>query len=170
MPKTAVLFTGILVLILLEGTQLSGFAQEGKTIFGENKKATQKAMVKVAKALGVKCIFCHVKEGGKMKYKEETKHKKIGRYMKLSLVDSLAIKGKISFEIPEDEGKIKVLAVYQTAGDAPGIHLSATTPDNKVHKKTLPLPKEGDPITCMTCHQRHKHILLTHEEEEKEEK
>lgn len=167
MRKTAVLFFGVLVLVLLEGTQLAGFAQKGKTIFGENRKATQKEMVKVTKALGVKCVFCHVKEGGKMKYEEETKHKKIGRGMKLNLVDSLAIKGKVTVEIPEDEGKLEILAVLQANGDNAGIHLTATTPDKKVHKKTLPLPKEGESITCMTCHQRQLHFLTHDHDEEK---
>lgn len=165
MRRTAVLSFGVLVLVLLEGTQLACFAQKGKTIFGENRKATQKEMVKVAKSLGVKCVFCHVKEGGKMNYEEETKHKIIGRSMKLSMVDSLAIKDTVTVEIPEHESKIKILAVLQANGADAGIHLTATTPDNKVHKKTLPLPKEGESITCMTCHQRQLHFL-THDHDE----
>ena len=167
MRKIAVSFTWFLAFFLMAGAQQSAQAQEGKTIFGENKKATFKAMKANAKALDVKCVYCHVKEGGKMKYKKETKHKKVGRAMKLGMVDSLVIKGEITVEIPEEEGKFEILAVLQAKGDNAGIHLTATTPDKKTYKSTLALPKEGESITCRTCHQGKLHFLTHDHKEEK---
>lgn len=167
MRKITVPLTWFLAFFLLAGAQQSAHAQEGKTIFGENKKATFKAMKANAKALDVKCVYCHVKEGGKMNYKKETKHKKVGRAMKLGMVDSLALKGEIVVEIPEEEGKIEILAVFQAEGDNVGIHLTATMPDKKTHQSTLALPKEGESITCMTCHQGKLHFLTHDHKEEK---
>ena len=42
-------------------------AQDGKTIFGDTKKETFKAMGLIVKSIGVrkkgKCLYCHIKEG-----------------------------------------------------------------------------------------------------------
>ena len=72
--KSKVLLCGFLGLFTAI-TATPGQAQDGKTIFGENKKETFKAMKGIAKSLGVKCLYCHVKEGGKIKYKADTPHK-----------------------------------------------------------------------------------------------
>ena len=118
-------------------------AQDGKTIFGENKKATLKAMKKVAKSLGVKCLHCHVKEGGKILYPKNTPEKEIARSMKTGFVDSLVHKGQIELQLVEDEKKTDLTARFVAKGDSAGIYLAAKTAEGKVHQKRLSLPPEG---------------------------
>ena len=130
----------------------------GKTIFGESKKETTKAMKQIVKDLGLKkeCAECHVKGD----FAKDTPKKEIARQMKLGFVDSLVEKGKTQFELVEDGKTILVMAQLKSEGKDAGIHLSATTPDKKTHSKVVPLPKKGDAITCATCHNGAKHITL----------
>ncbi len=164
MLKSKVLLCGFLSFFTVI-TAAPGRAQDGKTIFGENKKETFKAMKGISKSLGVKCLYCHVKEGGKIKYTTDTPHKKLARLMKVSFVDSLAQKGSLELEIAEGHHKTMVKAVYQAKGEDAGIHLTATTKDGKSHQKVVALPAEGKSLNCMTCHNGKVHILT--EEEEK---
>ena len=177
MLKSKVLLCGFLSLFTAI-MATPGQAQDGKTIFGENKKETFKAMKGISKSLGVKCLYCHVKEGGKIKYKTDTPHKKLARLMKVSFVDSLVQKGASELEIAEEHHKTIVKAVYQAKGKDAGIHLTATTletpgtieelitnKDGKSHQKVVALPAEGKSLNCMTCHNGKVHILT--EEEEK---
>ena len=164
MLKSKVLLCGFLSFFTVI-TAAPGRAQDGKTIFGENKKETFKAMKGISKSLGVKCLYCHVKEGGKIKYTTDTPHKKLARLMKVSFVDSLAQKGSLELEIAEEHHKTMVKAVYQAKGKDAGIHLTATTKDGKSHQKVVALPAEGKSLNCMTCHNGKVHILT--EEEEK---
>ena len=135
------------------------YAQDGKTIFGENKKATLKAMKMVAKSLGVKCLHCHVKEGGKILYPKNTPEKEIARSMKTAFVDSLVHKGQIELTLVEDEKKTTITARIVAKGDSAGIYLAAKTADDKVHQKRLPLPPEGQAVNCATCHNGKLHFL-----------
>jgi cytochrome c553 len=135
------------------------FAQDGKTIFGENKKATLKAMKMVAKSLGVKCLHCHVKEGGKILYPKDTPEKEVARSMKTGFVDSLAHQGQIELTLVEDKKKTELTARYVAKGDSAGIYLAGKTADGKVHQKRLPLPPEGQAISCATCHNGKLHFL-----------
>ena len=134
-------------------------ALDGKTIFGENKKATLKAMKKVAKSLGVKCLHCHVKEGGKILYPKNTPEKEIARSMKTGFVDSLVHKGQIELQLVEDEKKTDLTAWFVAKGDSAGIYLAAKTAEGKVHQKRLPLPPEGQAVNCATCHNGKLHFL-----------
>ena len=134
-------------------------AQDGKTIFGENKKATLKAMKKVAKSLGVKCLHCHVKEGGKILYPKNTPEKEIARSMKTGFVDSLVHKGQIELQLVEDEKKTDLTARFVAKGDSAGIYLAAKTAEGKVHQKRLSLPPEGQAVNCATCHNGKLHFL-----------
>ena len=135
------------------------FAQDGKTIFGENKKATLKAMKKVAKSLGVKCLHCHVKEGGKILYPKNTPEKEIARSMKTGFVDSLVHKGRIELTVVEDKKATDLTARYVAKGDSAGIYLAGETADGKMHQKRLPLPPEGQAVNCATCHDGKLHFL-----------
>ena len=164
MPKSAVLLCGFLTLFTAI-TAMPGRAQDGKTIFGENKKETFKAMKGIAKSLGVKCLHCHVKEGGKIKYEVDTPHKKLARLMKFSFVDSLVHKGTIEVEIVEEDHKTMVKAVHHAKGEDAGIHLTATTKAGKTYQKVVPLPKEGESMHCMTCHNGKLHFLSEEGEE-----
>ncbi len=120
----------------------------------------------IAQSLGVKCLYCHTKEGGKIKYEVNTPHKKLARSMKYSFVDSLVHKGQGQVEIAEEDHKTMVKAIYHAKGDSAGIHLTATTAAGKTLQKTMPLPEEGAGITCMTCHNGKVHFL-TEEGEKK---
>jgi len=131
----------------------------GQTLFGEDQKETLKAMRAITKALDVNCTYCHLKEGGKVTYSTDTPHKIIARQMKLSLVDSLVHKGSVQVKFGQGEEEMKVLAVYKATGQDPGIHLTATAPDDKRYQTVVALPEKGDPITCMTCHNRKVHFL-----------
>ena len=135
------------------------YAQDGKTIFGENKKATLKAMKMVAKSLGVKCLHCHVKEGGKILYPKNTPEKEIARSMKTAFVDSLVHKRQIELTLVEDEKKTIITARIVAKGDSAGIYLAAKTADDKVYQKRLPLPPEGQAVNCATCHNGKLHFL-----------
>lgn len=163
MPKSAVLLCGFLTLLL--AAAVPGYAKDGKTIFGENKKETFKAMKGIAKSLGVKCLHCHVKESGKIKYEIDTPHKEIARQMKHNFVDSLGHKLQVELEIPHEGNTIAVLAKYHAQGDSAGIHLKATTPAEKTYQKEVLLPEKGAAITCMTCHNGQVHFLTEAEEE-----
>ena len=167
--RTGLLVFGGLLTLLLAGAWNPATAEGGKTIFGENKKATFKAMKGIAKSLGVKCLFCHVKEGGKPKYEVDTPRKELARRMKRSLVDSLLIKGEVQIAIEHEDHKTTVKAVYTAKGDSPGIHLTAVT-GGKTFAKTIPLPEKGpdgtSAINCMTCHNGETHFLTGEEEKE----
>ncbi len=140
-------------------TMAPAFGQDGKTIFGENKKATLKAMKMVAKSLGVKCLHCHVKEGGKILYPKATPEKEIARSMKTGFVDSLVHKRQIELTLVEEKKKTDLIARFVAKGDSAGIYLAATTADGKVHQRRLPLPPEGQAVNCATCHDGKLHFL-----------
>ena len=156
-------------------TLLAGpvWAQEGKTIFGDTKIETLKAMMGIVKSLGVKkmggCLYCHVKEKGKMDFTIDTPNKNIVRMMKHGFVDSLAAKGKIELSLPH-EGKhpTQIVAEYLAGADSPRIHLTAvvTSSSSDSEKETtetfssdVSLPEKGAGISCMTCHNGSVHFL-----------
>ena len=147
----------VLVTVFVLASAVSG--QDGKTIFGENKKATLKAMKLVSKALGVKCLHCHVKEGGKILYSKDTAEKEIARSMKTVFVDSLVLKGQTQMTFVEKEKKTDITARFIAKGDSAGIHLTAKTADGKVHRKLLPLPPDPNALNCATCHNGKLHFL-----------
>ncbi len=162
MRKGVIVFGSLLLLLATAWSPVS--AQSGKTMFGDNKKATFKAMKAIAKSLGVKCLFCHVKEGGKPNYQIDTPYKEMARKMKTTFVDSLLIKGQVELVIDAEGHKATLKAVHNATGDTPGIHLTATTADGKAHAIVLPLPPKGETegtttINCMTCHNGKTHIL-----------
>ena len=134
-------------------------AQNGKTIFGENKKETVTAMKQIAQSLGVRCVHCHVKKGGRIKYEIESPNKEIARLMKTSLMDSLAQKGRVEIKLVEEDHEMTITAVYRTQGDSTGIHLKALTAAGKTVQNVAPLPDKGAAIQCMTCHNGHLHIF-----------
>jgi len=105
-------------------------AEEGKTIFADNRKGTLKAMKSIVKAIGVgkkgSCLFCHVREGGKPVFAKDTPNKRIVRMMKVGFIDSLVINGRVELEVTESEHKTRILAEYQADGEDAGIHLTAT--------------------------------------------
>ena len=136
-----------------------GFAEDGKTIFGETKKATLLAMKMVAKSLGVKCLHCHVKEGGKILYPKNTPEKEIARSMKTTFVDSLVHKGQIELRLVEGEKKTDLSARFVAKGDSAGIYLAAKTADGKIHQQRLALPPAGEAVNCVTCHNGKLHFL-----------
>jgi len=155
---------------LLAGLLSPASAQSGKTIFGEDKKMTFKAMKGIAKSLGVKCLFCHIKEGGKIKYEADSPHKTLARKMKTTFVDSLLIKGEIQIAIEDEGHKTTLKAVYAAAGEAPGIHLTAVDKAGKTFQKTLPLPEKDAAgktiLNCMTCHGGKTHFLTDDHDKE----
>ena len=160
-----------LMATLLAGTV---WAQEGKTIFGDTKIETLKAMRGIVKSLGVKkkggCLYCHVKEKGKMDFTIDTPNKKIVRMMKRGFVDSLAAKGRIELSVAH-EGKhpTQLVAEYLAGGDSPGIHLTAVVTSfssdaekketSKTFSSDVSLPEKGADISCMTCHNGSVHFL-----------
>lgn len=124
-----------------------------------------KAMRGIAKALGEKCTYCHVKEGGKVVYETDTPHKRAARQMKFAFIDSLVANGvaKASFD---HHGTIKVIrAKYVTEGDDAGIHLMAREGKGEQHELKIGLPTEGEALSCNTCHGGKVHILAKEESE-----
>lgn len=162
--KGVIVFGSLLLLLATAWNPVS--AQSGKTIFGDNKRSTFKAMKAISKALGVKCLFCHVKEGGKPQYEIDTPYKELTRKMKTAFVDSLLIKGQVELLIDAEGHKTTIKAVHTTTGDTTGIHLTATTADGKAHAVVLPLPPKGgtNAINCMTCHNGKTHIFTPAED------
>ena len=139
---------------------IGAHAQKGKTIFGKNRAQTTKAMKEIVKALGVRksggCLYCHVKEGGKINYTTETPHKKTAYLMKTDFIDKLQKSGKAETELVHDGHKVQLVATYTAAGEKAGIHLSAVAKgekEAKTYEKHLPLPAKGEALTCNTCHQ-----------------
>ena len=167
--RKGMIVKGVLSL-LLAGLWHPAAGQSGKTIFGENKKATFKAMKGIAKSLGVKCLFCHVKEGGKPKYEIDTPNKELARKMKTTFVDSLIIKGEIQIAIEEKDHKMTVTAVHAATSEAPGIHLTVVDKAGKTFQKTLPLPEKDAGavavIHCMTCHGGKTHFMTDDHDKE----
>ena len=141
--------------------------KKGQTIFGVDRKATMKAMRGIAKSLGVKCTFCHVKEGGKVVYSIDTDHKRVARQMKSAFIDSLVAKGTATVSFPEDGKTMTIQAVYKAEGEDAGIHLSAQAGEDPKHEGVVDLPPEGEALSCMTCHGRKVHILTSEEEDKK---
>ncbi len=147
-------------------------AQDGKTVFGDNKKETLKAMKSIVKSIGVgkegACLYCHIKEGGKPNFPADTQRKQLARLMKTGFVDSLAIKKKVALVIEEEKHETSLVAEYKEGGEKPGIYLSATvsTKDAKTPPKTfetvLALPGKGKTVSCMTCHNKVLHFM-THD-------
>ena len=159
---------GCLAVIVVAGPTSS---QDGKTIFGDSRTQTLKAMRNIVKAVGAKkeggCLFCHVKEKGKMNFVIDTPHKRVVRKMKFSFVDSLAAKGHAEITVDEEGEKIHIAADYRVGGDTPGIHLSATVtkegegpkPVSQTYSAVVALPEKGAAITCLTCHNGNLHFL-----------
>ncbi len=144
-------------------------AQDGKTIFGDTKKETLKAMALIVKSIGVskqgKCLYCHIKEGGKPNFPADTQRKQFARLMKTGFVDSLAIKKEVALVIDEEEHETSIVAEYKVGGEKPGIYLSATVSpkDAKTPPKSfetvLALPAKGETVSCMTCHNKVLHFM-----------
>ena len=133
--------------------------KDGQTIFGENRKATLKAMRDIAKALGKKCTYCHVKEGGKLVYEVDTPHKQVAREMKFAFIDSLVAKGRTKVSYPDHGKTMIVSARYVAEGDDAGIHLMAAEEGaEEQHHIRIPLPAKGEALSCNTCHGGKVHI------------
>ena len=134
--------------------------KKGQTIFGENRKATMKAMRNISKAIGEKCTYCHVKEGGKVVYKKETPNKEAARQMKLTFIDSLVAKKVVEVSFPHHDKTMLVRAQYTAKGDGAGILLSAQEGDGPLREGSVALPPEGETLSCKTCHNGKVHILM----------
>ena len=135
----------------------------GQTIFGEDRKATMKAMRGISKALGEKCTYCHVKEGGKVVYTTDTPHKQAARQMKSAFIDSLVANGQAEASF-DHHGKSKVIkANYTTKGDDPGIHLVVQEGEGEQHTLKVSSPNKGHALSCKTCHGGRVHILAKEE-------
>ena len=173
MPSPLLICTAGIIACLI-GTVSPAGGQKGKTLFGDNQVETIKAMKKIVKAIGVKqCTYCHVKKGGKPKFDLETPNKEIARHMKQGFVDSLVSQGRVEMNLAQSDQKTSVVAVYIPSGENPGIHLTATTgaalkegeplPDipAKSYTGIVPLPGEGEGITCLTCHNRKLRFLTS---------
>ena len=137
--------------------------EDGATIWADDYVGTVRAMKQVSRAIGVKsCLYCHVKEDGRINYKIETAHKEVARQMKL-VVDNLAAKGTGEVSIDEEDKRVVISAVYTATGDDAGIHLTVvqTPKDTKIapttSRKTLSLP--DGPLNCGTCHNRKLHFV-----------
>ena len=144
-------------------------AQDGKTIFGDNKKETLKAMKVIVKSIGVAkkgaCLYCHIKEGGKPNSAADSPGKQIARLMKTNFVDKLATDKKVSLELDDDAHKMSIVAEYKAEGDKPGIYLTATTAGGdaktppKISEAVVALPAKDQTVTCMTCHNKELHFM-----------
>ena len=144
-------------------------AQDGKTIFGDNKKGTLKAMKAIVKSIGVAkegaCLYCHIKEGGKPNFAADSPRKQIARLMKTNFVDKLASEKNVSVALNDEAHKMNIVAEYKSEGEKPGIYLTATTASAdaktplKTYETVVPLPAKGQTVTCMTCHNEELHFM-----------
>ncbi len=165
--KTSNLILSATLVMALLGSAAS--AKDGKTIFGDTKKETLKAMALIVKSIGVskqgKCLYCHIKEGGKPNFPADTQRKEFARLMKNGFVDNLAIKKKVALVLEEEKHKTSIVAEYKEGGEKPGIYLAATvtTSDDKATPKSfetvLALPAKGETVSCMTCHNKVLHFM-----------
>ncbi len=154
----------VLLITLLVATPTTAEEEQptkrpGQTIFGDNKKATLVAMKIIRKSLGVKCTYCHVKKGGKVRYKIDTSNKEAARQMKLGFIDQLIDKGEIVVEYPHDDKMKTVRAVYKAEGKDAGIYLSTIVKDKVTAEKRVELPKKGEALNCRTCHAGNTYIF-----------
>ena len=141
--------------------------KKGQTIFGEDRKTTMKAMKGKSKALGVKCLYCHVKEGGKVVYTKDTPEKEIARQMKLVFVDSLIADTTVQISFPHDGKTKNVQALYKASGEDAGIHLMAQADKGPKEESMVGLPPEGETLSCKTCHGGKVHIFAKETTENK---
>ena len=142
--------------------------KKGQTIFGDDRKATMKAMKNISKALGVKCLYCHVKEGGKVVYTKDTPEKEIARQMKWVFVDSLAVADTtVQISFPHDGKTKNVQALYKASGEDAGIHLMAQADKGPKEESMVGLPPEGETLSCKTCHGGKVHIFAKETTEDK---
>ena len=141
--------------------------KKGQTIFAEDRKSTMKAMRNIAKAMGEKCTYCHIKEGGKVVYEKDTPHKKVARQMKLIFIDSLVTKSKVEVSFPHHDKTKVIQAHYVAEGDSAGIYLLAQEGEGPKHEGMVALPPEGEVLSCMTCHGGKVHNLIVEEEDKK---
>ncbi len=138
--------------------------KKGETIFGENRKATMKAMRGISKAIGEKCTYCHVKIGGKVVYEKDTDHKRAARQMKSTFIDSLVANGQTEASF-DHHGKTKTIgASFATEGENAGIHLEVQEGAGKPQMIKVDLPKKGEALSCATCHGGKVHIFSGEEE------
>ena len=142
--------------------------KKGQTIFGDDRKSTMKAMKNISKALGVKCLYCHVKEGGKVVYTKETPEKEIARQMKWVFVDSLAVADTtVQISFSHDGKTTNVQALYKASGEDAGIHLMAQADKEPKKEGMVGLPSEGETLSCKTCHGGKVHIFAKKTTEDK---
>ena len=119
-----------------------------------------KAMRNISKAIGEKCTYCHVKEGGKVVYKKDTPNKEVARQMKLAFVDSLVAKNFVEFSFPHHGKTMVVRAQYAGQGDGAGILLSSQQRDGPRREGSVAMPPDGEALSCKTCHNGKVHILM----------
>ena len=163
LKHVCVIFALIATFALAPHASAQAPKKPGQTIFGEDRKATMKAMRGISKALGEKCTYCHVKEGGKVVYTTDTPHKQAARQMKSAFIDSLVANGQAEASF-DHHGKSKVIkANYTTKGDDAGIHLVAQEGEGEQHTLKVSLPKKGEALNCKTCHGGRVHILAKEE-------
>ena len=137
--------------------------QPGSTIFGENRKATLKAMREIVQALGVRkkggCLFCHVKVGGKPQFRLDTPQKEIARQMKTEFIDGLVESGRAEIVLVEEGDTTRVVASYPSQGDSTGIDLVAVAADSSIYQKVVAPIDPDAPLTCATCHAGQAHLF-----------
>ncbi|MEW6750922.1 MAG: hypothetical protein AB1505_08085 [Candidatus Latescibacterota bacterium] len=139
------------VLLVGAASTRSVAEEDGQTLFGEDRKATLRAMRNIAKALGVSCPYCHAKEGGEMLYERDTPQKALARRMYFAFLDTLPTEGEASLTIQRDEGPVRLEAALQGTGSGASIVVTARAA-GETFSARLPAPPSGESITCVSCH------------------
>lgn len=128
------------------------------TLFGKDKRATNRAMKSISDALGVRCTYCHVRVGKKMDYRAETPQKIVTRDMKRALVDRLASRGDTVVTYSSQKHPIQVRAIYEMGEEHAEIRLFKSEDGGpEVHAQIRVLA--GTEVSCATCHAGAVHIF-----------
>lgn len=135
------------------------------TIFGKDKRATQRAMKAMSEALGVKCTYCHLKRGNKINYGADTPRKEVARAMKHVFVDRLGSTGDTTLSYLIEGRSVHLRAVYRAANDGAFIDLSAVEGEHTAARKRVEAPAAGSGLRCETCHAGSTAVLIPVAEE-----
>ena len=153
---TQVLLAAALSGLVCAGPVASQEAAAGQkpphTVFGKDKRTTQRAMKAISKALGVKCTYCHLREGNKINYGADTPRKEVARAMKRGFVDLLASANDTTLTYLIEDRPVHLRAVYRITDDGAFIDLSAVEGERTVARKRIDASSAGPGLQCETCH------------------
>lgn len=123
-------------------------------------------MQAMSKALGVKCAYCHLKEGNKINYGADTPRKEVARTMKHVFVDRLVSTSDTTLTYLIGDRPVHLRAVYRADSDSAFIDLSRIQGEHTVAQMRVDAPSAGSGLRCETCHAGSTAVLVPVTEED----